>query len=238
MLEQYSRAALLYGEEGLSRLRRAHVAVFGLGGVGSYAVEALARSGVGRLTLVDNDRVSLSNLNRQLFALHSTLGMRKTDAARERVGDIDPEIRVETSDVFFLPETAENFDFSQYDFVVDAIDTVTGKLCLVLSAQAAGTEIVSAMGAGNRRDPSCLRIADIYATSGCPLARIMRKELRKRGVKALPAVYSQEEPARGMAPPDPESSRREIPGSSAFVPAAAGLLLASYVVNRLVGLDK
>ena len=236
--EELSRTRLLLGPEAMDRLASARVAVFGLGGVGGYVVEALARSGVGQLDLIDNDTIALSNLNRQILATHETVGMAKTDAAAERVRAIAPDCRVRTYRTFFLPETAGDFDFTQYDYVVDAIDTVTGKLQLVASARAAGTPVISAMGTGNKLDPSAFRVADIARTSVCPLARIMRKELRKRGIDHLKVVYSEEKPLRGEGEdvPDPAEhpGRRDIPGSVAFVPAAAGLVLAGEVIRDLI----
>ena len=233
MKEAFSRTELLLGPEAMEKLAAARVAVFGLGGVGGYAVEALARSGLGALDLIDNDSVSASNLNRQILATRRSLGRSKTEAAAERVLDINPDCRVRTSSCFFLPETAGQFDFTAYDYVVDAIDTVTGKIQLVLCARAAGTPIISAMGTGNKLDPSALQVADLYETAVCPLARIMRKELRRRGVERLKVVYSREEPLPVSAAPEPGSTRRAIPGSTAFVPAAAGLLIASEVVRDL-----
>ncbi len=237
MLDQFSRTELLLGREGVERLARAHVAVFGLGGVGGYASEALVRSGVGALDLIDSDRVSLTNLNRQILATHRTLGQYKADAARERALEINPEARVTARRVFYGPDTAGDFDFSQYDYVIDAIDTVTGKLALIQQALAAGTPIISCMGAGNKLDPTAFRVADIYETSVCPLARVMRKELKRRGVRRLKVVYSQEPPR------NPEGAlyqgslegeiRRQLPGSAAFVPAAAGLILAGEAVKDL-----
>lgn len=236
--EAFSRTELLLGRQAVERLSRARVAVFGVGGVGGYVVEVLARSGVGTLDLVDSDRVSPSNLNRQLLALHSTLGQYKVDAARTRVLDINPAAAVNTYKVFFTPQTAGEFDFSQYDYVVDAIDTVTGKLELICRARAAGVRVISSMGAGNKLDPSAFRVADLYETSVCPLARIMRKELKKRGVDALKVVYSQEPP---IAVPETSGGdgtlRRSTPGSCAFVPAAAGLVLAGEVVRDLIGIS-
>ena len=241
--DQFIRTELLLGAAAMERLARARVAVFGLGGVGGYAVEALARSGIGVLELVDHDEISLSNLNRQILATRETLGMAKVDAAAARVAQINPDCRVTTRRCFYLPETAAEFDFAKYDYIVDAIDTLTGKLALVQNAQAAGTPILCALGTGNKLDPSLLRVADISQTSVCPLARVMRKECRKRGVKKLKVVFSTEDPIR----PDPEkeaalvaeaaaegSTRRDIPGSTAFVPAAAGLLIASEVVRDLI----
>ena len=237
--EELSRTRLLLGAEAMDRLAAVRVAVFGLGGVGGYVVEALARSGVGALDLIDNDTVSLSNLNRQILATHATVGMDKTDAAAERVRVIAPDCRVRTHKTFFLPETAGEFDFTQYDYVVDAVDTVTAKLQLVLSARAAGVPIISAMGTGNKLDPTAFRVADISKTSVCPLARIMRKELRKRGIDHLKVVYSTETPLRGEGEGVPDLSehpgRRDIPGSVAFVPGAAGLVLAGEVIRDLIG---
>ena len=232
---QTIRTRMLLGDAALDKLRRSRVAVFGLGGVGSYAVEALARSGLGALELIDNDTLAESNLNRQLLALHSTLGQPKTEAAARRVRDIDPTIEVRCRRCFYLPETAGDFDFTTYDYVIDAIDTVTGKIQLVLQAREAGTPIISAMGTGNKLDPAALRVADISETRVCPLARVMRKELRRRGVEHLKVVYSEEKPLIPLENPAElaDSARRSTPGSTAFVPGAAGLLLASAVVRDL-----
>ncbi len=236
--EEFSRTRLLLGAEAMDRLAASRVAVFGLGGVGGYVVEALARSGVGALDLIDSDTISLSNLNRQILATHETVGMAKVDAAAERVHAIAPDCVVWTYKTFFLPETAGEFDFTKFDYVVDAIDTVTGKIQLVLCAKAAGTPVISAMGTGNKLDPTAFRVADISKTTVCPLARIMRKELRKRGVDHLKVVYSTETPVRGEGEdvPDPAEhpGRRDIPGSVAFVSAAAGLILAGEVVRDLI----
>ena len=237
MLDQFSRTELLLGREGVERLARAHVAVFGLGGVGGYAAEALVRSGVGALDLIDSDRVSLTNLNRQILATHRTLGQYKADAARDRALEINPEARVTARRVFYGPDTAGDFDFSQYDYVIDAIDTVTGKLALIQQALAAGTPIISCMGAGNKLDPTAFRVADIYETAVCPRARVMRKELKRRGVRRLKVVYSQEPPRNPEGALYQESLegeiRRQLPGSAAFVPAAAGLILAGEAVKDL-----
>ena len=232
MTEQFARTALLLGEEAVEKLRAARVAVFGIGGVGGYAVEALARSGVGTLDLIDNDTVCESNLNRQIIALHSTLGQYKVDAAAARSRDINPQISVHAHRCFFLPETADQFDFSQYDYVIDAIDTVKGKIEIILRAQAAGTPVISSMGAGNKLDPTAFRVADIYKTKVCPLARVMRYELKKRGVKKLKVVYSEEPPVSHGAESD--GVRRSVPGSAAFVPSVAGLILAGAVVQDLI----
>ncbi len=235
MLTQFSRTELLIGKDGTDLLAKSRVAVFGLGGVGGHAAEALARSGIGSLDLIDNDKVELTNLNRQLFATHKTVGMQKTEAAAKRLLSICPQIRLRLYDLFVLPETVGELDFSSFDYVIDAIDTVSGKLAIIEEAIRTGVPVISSMGAGNRLDPSKLKIADIYDTKGCALAKVMRHELRKRGIDALPVVFSTEEPRRPL--PSEEQitgSRREIPGSTAFVPPAAGLLLASYVVNSLL----
>lgn len=235
MKEQFFRTEMLLGAAAMERLQKARVAVFGLGGVGGYVVEALARGGIGELTLVDNDTVSLSNLNRQILATHSTVGMPKTEAARRRVLDINPDCAVRTYNVFYTPETADAFDFREYDYIVDAIDTVTGKLQLVERANAAGTPIISCMGTGNKLDASAFQVADIFKTSMCPLARVMRKELGKRGIKHLKVVYSQEEvmTPRGWEEEAAELGRRQIPGSVSFVPGAAGLILAGEVLKDI-----
>ena len=235
---QFSRTALLFGEEAMEKLKRSRVAVFGIGGVGGYCVEALARSGVGTLDLIDDDTVNITNLNRQIIATHATLGMDKVDAAKERVLSINPGAVVHTHKTFYLPETAGEFDFAQYDYVVDAIDTVTGKLMLVQAAKEAGTRIISCMGTGNKLDPTAFEVADISKTSVCPLARIMRKELGRRGIKHLKVVYSKEL-ALTPAPAEEEDSahpKRQTPGSNAFVPAVAGLILAGEVVKDLAGI--
>lgn len=235
MKEQFFRTEMLLGAAAMERLQKARVAVFGLGGVGGYVVEALARGGIGELTLVDNDTVSLSNLNRQILATHSTVGMAKTEAARRRVQDINPDCAVRTYNVFYTPETADAFDFREYDYIVDAIDTVTGKLHLVERASAAGTPIISCMGTGNKLDASAFQVADIFKTSMCPLARVMRKELGKRGIKHLKVVYSQEEvmTPRGWEEEAAELGKRQIPGSVSFVPGAAGLILAGEVLKDI-----
>ena len=237
MSEQFLRTEMLLGSDAIQKLQNARVAVFGLGGVGGYVVEALARSGVGSLDLIDSDRVSVSNLNRQILATHSTVWMLKVDAARNRVLDINPDCQVKTWPVFYTPDTADTFDFTQYDYIVDAIDTVTGKLALVERAKAAGTPIICCMGTGNKLDASAFRVADISKTTMCPLARVMRRELAKRGIRHLKVVYSQEE---ALTPTGWEAEaaalgKRQIPGSVAFVPGAAGLLLAGEVVRDLTG---
>ena len=227
MKEELSRLITVYGEDAVNRLRNKHVAVFGIGGVGGYVAEALARSGIGTLTLIDHDTVCLSNINRQIIALHSTVGMKKVDVARARILDIDPECNVIASDVFYLPETAHLFDFSGYDYIVDAIDTVSGKLAIIENARKSGTPVISSMGTGNKTDPSLFRISDIRETSVCPLARVMRKELKIRGIDHVKVVWSPEEPVAGNG---------SVPGSTSFCPPVAGLLLAGEVVNDLVRL--
>lgn len=236
MADQYSRTRLVLGETGLERLRNARVILFGLGGVGGYAAEALARAGIGHMDLVDNDTISLTNLNRQLLATHSTIGKYKVDVAAERIRDIDPTIAVRSFRTFYLPETADQFDFSQYDYVLDAIDTVTGKLALIAQAKTAGTRVISCMGTGNKLDATAFRVADISKTSGCALARIMRKECAKRGIKGVKVVYSEELPAEPQGEPEPipeGSTRRSIPGSTPFVPGVAGLIMAGEVIKEL-----
>ncbi len=236
MNEAFIRTEHVLGISAMEKLRASRVAIFGLGGVGGYVVEALARSGVGALDLVDNDRVALSNLNRLILATLDTLGMDKVDAAAQRVKSINPACRVRCYKTFYLPETKGQFDFSQYDYVVDAIDTVAGKLALIEECRAAGTPILCAMGTGNKRDPSLLRLCDLYETQNDALARVMRKECRRRGIEQLRVVYSPEEPVcLGPELHEPESRRRSIPGSTAFVPPAAGLLIASEVVRALIG---
>ncbi|MCD8370176.1 MAG: tRNA threonylcarbamoyladenosine dehydratase [Clostridiales bacterium] len=246
MLNQFSRTERLLGRENMERLKNAKVAVFGIGGVGGYTVEALARSGVGTLILVDHDRVSLTNINRQIYATHKTIGRYKVDVAEERILDINPAANVVKYQTFYTPETAEQFDFSEYDYVVDAIDTVTGKIELVSRAQAAATPIISSMGAGNKLDPTAFRVADIYETSVCPLAKVMRRELKKRGIPRLKVVYSQEKPLAPIedtadaCPADddpPSAARRQVPGSTAFVPSVAGLILAGEVIRDLTRLS-
>ena len=240
MQEQFLRTEMLLGTQALTRLQKARVAVFGLGGVGGYTVEALARSGVGSLDLIDSDTISISNLNRQILATHSTVGMRKVDAARQRILDINPDCTVKTYPIFYTPETADQFDFTQYDYIVDAIDTVTGKLALVEHAQAAGTPIICCMGTGNKLDASAFQVADISKTSMCPLARVMRRELIKRGIRHLKVVYSQEEALTptGWEEEAAALGKRQIPGSVAFVPGAAGLLLAGEVIRTLAAGDQ
>ena len=236
MIEQFSRTEILLGAEAMEKLYKARVAVFGIGGVGGYTVEALARCGVGALDLIDSDTVSVSNINRQILATHSAVGKLKVDVAKARVLDINPDCDVKTYPCFYLPDTADRFDFTQYDYIVDCIDTVTGKLQLVERAVEAGTPIICSMGTGNKLDPAQFQVADISKTSMCPLARIMRKELKKRGIDHIKVVYSQEE-ALTPAVDEEELKRtgkRQIPGSVAFVPGAAGLVLAGEVIKDLI----
>ena len=241
MADQYSRTRLLLGQDGIEKLRNARIALFGLGGVGGYAAEALARAGVGHMDLIDDDTISLTNLNRQLLATHSSIGMYKVDVAAQRIRDIDPSIEVRTYKTFYLPDTADQFDFAQYDYVLDAIDTVTGKLMLIARAKEAGTPVISCMGTGNKLDATAFEVADISKTSGCALSRIMRKECAKRGIKGVKVVYSKElplEPAQDpddpMEPQREGSSRRSTPGSTAFVPGVAGLIMAGEVIKDLI----
>lgn len=250
MLNQFSRTQLIFGAGGMERLYRARVAVFGIGGVGGYAVEALARSGTGTIDLIDDDRVCLTNVNRQLHATRKTVGQFKVDVVQARIHEINPDAVVHTYRTFYSPQTAGQFDFTQYDYVIDAIDTVTGKLALVEQAQRAGVPIISSMGAGNKVDPTAFEVADIFDTSVCPLARVMRQELRKRGIRRLKVVYSKEPPltpiddmtiscqAHCICPPGTArkcTQRRQVPGSNAFVPPVVGLILAGEVVKDLAG---
>ncbi len=248
MLNQFSRTQLLLGEENMNRLSEAKVAIFGIGGVGGYVAEALARSGVGSFVLVDDDKVCLTNINRQIIATHKTVGQYKVDVMKERILDINPKAEVEVRKCFYLPENAHEFDFSTYSYVVDAVDTVTAKIEIIMRAQAAGIPVMSSMGAGNKLDPTKFQVADIYKTSMCPLARVMRQELKKRRVKRLKVVYSTEKPTRPIedmsiscrtnciCPSDAAhkcTERRDIPGSIAFVPSVAGLILAGEVIKDL-----
>ena len=252
MNEAFCRTESLIGPERMARLKESRVAVFGIGGVGGYAVEALTRSGIGAIDLVDHDRVAWSNLNRQIIATRRTIGMLKVDAAEERIREINPECIVRKHALFFLPETRAMFDFSEYDYVIDAIDTVTGKLQLIQAAQDTGTPIISCMGAGNKMNPGAFRIADLYETSVCPLARIMRKECRKRGIRGLKVLYSVEEPVRPAKTGEDSGNwgasktervegqkkthRKDTPGSISFVPSAAGLMIAGEVIRDLIGM--
>ena len=241
MLNQFSRTALLVGQGAIEKLQASRVAVFGIGGVGGYVAEALARSGVGCFDLIDNDTVALTNLNRQIIATHDTIGQPKVQVMAERIHAINPEAVVHVHQCFFLPENAHEFDFAQYDYVVDAVDTVAAKIAIIMAAKAANVPVISSMGAGNKMDPGKFQVADIFKTSVDPLARVMRQEMKKRGVKKLKVVYSTELP---LTPVDSEGAcqaeapqRRALPGSTAFTPSAAGLLLASEVVKDLIGWD-
>ena len=253
MLNQFSRTELLIGKEALERLSKAHVAVFGIGGVGGYVVEALVRSGIGAYDLIDDDKVCLTNLNRQIIATRDTIGRHKVEVMRERILSINPDAEVTTHRCFYLPENAQDFDFSSYDYVVDAVDTVTAKLEIVMRAKESNIPVISCMGVGNKLNPTQLEIADIYKTSVCPLAKVMRRELRKRGVDKLKVLYSKEEPITPLddsedtcrehcvCPPGTTrkcTQRRAIPGSISFVPSAAGLIIASEVVMDLAGINR
>ena len=248
MLNQFSRTQLLYGPEAMRHFASCRVAVFGIGGVGGYVVEALARSGIGALDLIDDDRVCLTNINRQILATRRTVGQYKVDVAEERVREIAPDCVVRTYRTFYLPETQDQFDFREYDYVVDAIDTVTGKLTIVENAKRAGVPVISSMGAGNKVNAAAFEVADIYETSVCPLARVMRRECKKRGIDSLKVVYSKEKPVRPLedmsiscrqhciCPPGTArkcTDRRDIPGSTAFVPSVAGLIMAGEIINDL-----
>lgn len=248
MLTQFSRTELLLGKEAMEKLKNAKVAVFGIGGVGGYVCEALVRSGVGAFDLIDDDKVCLTNLNRQIIATRKTVGKYKTDVMRDRILEINPDARVEVHKCFFLPENADEFPFEEYDYIVDAVDTVTAKISLVMKAQEMNVPIISSMGAGNKLDASQFRVADIYKTKVCPLAKVMRRELKKRGVKKLKVVYSEEQPTRPVedmaiscrtnciCPPGAAhkcTERRDIPGSTAFVPSVVGLIIAGEVIKDL-----
>ena len=235
MKEEFVRAELLFGGSAIEKLKNCRVAVFGVGGVGGHVVEALARGGVGALDIVDADTVAPSNINRQIVALHSTLGLSKTEVAKLRVADVNPDCKVRARQVYFSPDTAAEFDFSEYDYVVDAIDSVTGKLAIIVCAKAAGVPIISCMGTGNKTDPTEFEVADIYSTSVCPLARVMRRELKKRGVTALKVVYSREEPhVPAEELPTDGASRKVVTPSCSFVPPVAGMILAGEVIKDLI----
>lgn len=248
MLDRFSRTQLVFGKEAMDRLKGSHVAVFGVGGVGGYTVEALARSGVGAIDIIDDDKVCLTNINRQIIATTKTVGKYKVDVAKERIEDINPDCKVTAFKTFYMPETADQFDFTQYDYVVDAIDTVTGKIALIENAKKAGTPIISSMGAGNKVDPTAFEVTDIYKTSVCPLAKVMRYELKRRGIRKLKVVYSKEKPIppvddmdiscrqHCICPPGTErkcTQRRQVPGSTAFVPSVAGLIIAGEVIKDI-----
>lgn len=230
MSEIFSRTELMFGSEAMQKLSQARVAVFGVGGVGGYVAEALARSGIGAIDLIDNDTVNVTNINRQIIALHSTVGQYKTDAMKSRIADINPDCSVTVHKLFFMPDTAEKIDFSVYSYVVDAIDTVTGKIEIIMRSKACGVPVISSMGAGNKLDPTKFEVADIYKTSVCPLARVMRREMKNRGVKSLKVVYSTEQAFRT----DNTSGGKPIPASNAFVPSVAGLIIAGEVVKDLI----
>lgn len=249
MLNQFSRTQLIFGKNAMDILAASRVAVFGIGGVGGYTVEALARSGIGKLDLIDNDKVCLTNINRQIIATRKTVGKYKVDVAEERVHDINPDCEVRTYKTFYMPDTKDEFDFTNYDYIVDAIDTVKGKLELVMNAKEANTPIISSMGAGNKVNAAAFEVADIYETSVCPLARVMRYECRKRGIEKLKVVYSKEKPIRpledmsislrehAICPQDTAgkgTQRKDIPGSTAFVPSVAGLIIAGEVIKDLI----
>ena len=249
MLNQFSRTELLLGKEAMEKLCNSRVAVFGIGGVGGYVCEALVRSGVGAFDLIDDDKVCLTNINRQIIATRSTVGKYKVDVAKDRVLDINPDAQVNTYKTFYMPDTAEQFDFSQYDYVVDAIDTVTGKIELIMQADKTKTPIISSMGAGNKMDPTAFRVADIYKTNVCPLAKVMRRELKKRGIRKLKVVYSEEKPmtpvddmaisckTNCICPPGTVrkcTQRRQVPGSNAFVPSVVGLIIAGEVIKDIL----
>jgi tRNA A37 threonylcarbamoyladenosine dehydratase len=253
LLNEFSRTELLLGPSAMERLHNSTIAVFGIGGVGTFTAEALARSGVGGLLLVDDDKVCLTNINRQLIATHKTIGRKKVEVMRDRILDINPRCRVETRECFYSAETAAGFELSRYDYIVDAVDTVSSKLLLIQEANAAGVPVISCMGAGNKLDPTRLEVADIYETSVCPLARVMRKELKARGIRSLKVVYSKEEPIKPsedmavscktgcVCPPGTTRKctvRRQVPGSVSFVPSAAGLIIASEVVKDLTGIRR
>jgi len=248
MLNQFSRTELIFGKEAMQKFASSRVAVFGIGGVGGYTVEALVRSGIGAVDLIDDDRICLTNINRQIYATRKTVGKYKVDVAAERIAEINPDAVVRTYKTFYTPEAAEQFDFSQYDYIVDAIDTVTGKLALVVNADAVGTPIISSMGAGNKIDPTAFEVADIYDTSVCPLAKVMRYELKRRGIKKLKVIYSKEQPitpiddmaiscrTHCICPPGTArkcTERRQVPGSNAFVPSVVGLIIAGEVIKDL-----
>ena len=226
MQEEFTRTAMLIGERALEKLSSCHVAVFGVGGVGSYVTEALARSGVGHLDLIDSDRVNITNINRQIIATHNTVGQYKVDVAKDRVLSINPKAEVNVFRTFYLPENSENVDFSLYDYIIDAVDTVTAKIEIIVNANKTNTPVISCMGTGNKLDPTQFEITDVYKTSVCPLARVMRRELKKRGIEKLKVLYSKEEPAKFSA--------GEVPASISFVPSAAGLIIAGEVIKDLI----
>ena len=242
VMDQFSRTKLLYGEEAMRKLAASRIAVFGIGGVGGYVVEALVRSGVGTLDIIDDDKVCMSNLNRQIIATRETIGRYKVDVAEERIHDINPDCVVNAHKTFFLPETQDKFDFSEYDYVVDAIDTVAGKLAIIEKAKKAGTPVISSMGAGNKINPAMFEVSDIYKTTICPLAKVIRHECRKRGIDSLKVVYSKEMPIKPLEDTgcsqevaENRTKRRATPGSTAFVPSVVGLIIAGEVINDITG---
>ncbi len=242
VINQFSRTEILYGEEAMRKLAASRIAVFGIGGVGGYVVEALVRSGVGTLDIIDDDKVCMSNLNRQIIATRETIGRYKVDVAEERIHDINPECVVNAHKTFFLPETQDQFDFSEYDYVVDAIDTVAGKLAIIEKAKKAGTPVISSMGAGNKINPAMFEVSDIYKTTICPLAKVIRHECRKRGIDSLKVVYSKEMPIKPIEDTgcsqevaENRTKRRATPGSTAFVPSVVGLIIAGEVINDITG---
>jgi len=248
MLNRFSRTELLFGKAAMQKLACSRVAVFGIGGVGGYAVEALARSGVGAIDLIDDDKVCLTNINRQIIATGNTVGKYKVDAAAERIAEINPDCEVTKHKIFYMPDTQDGFDFTRFNYIIDAIDTVTGKLTIIENAKKCGVPVISCMGAGNKVDPTAFEVADIYQTSVCPLAKVMRRELKKRGVESLKVVYSKEEPvhpdeysndSNSQSEAERENTpRRSIPGSNAFVPSVAGLIIAGEVIKDLIGYKK
>lgn len=238
MVDQFSRTKLLLGDDNMNRLKKAKVAVFGVGGVGGYVVEALARTGVGSFVIIDNDTVSVTNINRQIIATHKTVGQYKVDVMRERILDINPRADIEVRKCFYLPENAHEFDFSEYSYVVDAVDTITAKIEIIMRAKEAKVPVISSMGAGNKLEAAGFRVADIYKTSMCPLAKVMRKELKKRGVDSLKVVYSEEKPIKPSGDTDELcGTKREIPGSVAYVPSVVGLILAGEVIKDITAVN-
>ena len=232
MKEEFIRTSLLIGEDAVERLKNSRVIVFGVGGVGGFVIEALARAGVGSISMVDHDTVSLSNINRQIVADHTTVGRLKVDVMKERINRINPECKVMVHDCFYLPEKPDDFDFTQYDYIVDAVDTVTAKIEIIMQAKSCGTKIISSMGTGNKLDPTKFEVTDIFKTSVCPLAKVMRRELKKRGVKSLKVLYSTEMPHKQTI--IAEGEKRPVPGSISFVPSAAGLIIAGEVIKELM----
>lgn len=238
MITQFSREELMFGKDAVEKLKNSRVAIFGIGGVGGYVAESLARGGVGKIDLIDNDTVSITNLNRQIFALHSTIGKLKTHVARDRIKDINPDCDIQTYEIFYLPENSAQFDLGKYDYIIDAIDTVSGKIELAVNAQKANVPIISSMGTGNKVDPTQFEVCDIYKTSICPLARVMRRELKQRGIKKLKTVYSKEIPLTPKESSEEISSKRQIPASNSFVPPVAGLIIAGEVIKDLIKEEK